>query len=206
MIGRPKPDPEEPQDEPAHGWGAIDRACQRVYGSQTPRHVGYPPGVRLGSGLQGCSAYDAGDHWHYVTYGLTELWLKEEGANPAVSGWGYEFTFRLVKNGRQAPGWPFSLLEFLARHTRTKFLPFEVDDRIDREGPLTDAVTTTLVALAVLLDPTLPSTTSDNGAFEFRQLFGITAEELAEMRATSTDAVLDRLRGNNPLLVTDPSR
>ena len=79
-----------------------------------------------------------------------------------------EFTFRLVKNGQQAPGWPFSLLEFLARHTRTKYHPFDVDDRIDRGGPITDAVTTTLVALAVSLDPTLPPTTSDNGAFEFR--------------------------------------
>jgi len=190
----------------APGWEAIDAACRQLHGTQTPKHVGYPPGVHLGAGLQGCSAYDADDHWHYVTYGLTELWAKEEGADPEVSGWGYELTMRVVKAGPEPEGWPFNELEFIARHTRTRGHPFRVGDRIDRERPIGGLDQTRLTAFAVLPDPELVPMTTPNGSFEFRQLVGITADELTEMRATSTEAVLNRLRRASPKLVTDPRR
>jgi hypothetical protein len=193
-------------EEPAPGWDAIDRALVDLYGSQTPKHVGYPPGLGLGSGLQGCSAYDAGDHWHYVTYGLTELYQKEARSHPEVSGWGYEMTLRVVRSGDEVPPWPFNELEFIARYTHDNNHPFEVDDRIDRGLPITGSADTRLTAFAVTLDATLPPTTSPNGAVEFRQLVGITAAELAEMKATSTAAVLDRFRQTDPLLITDPAR
>ncbi|MFC0542287.1 hypothetical protein [Kutzneria chonburiensis] len=46
----------------APGWDAIDA-----------RHVGYhPPKGFVGGALQGCSAYPAEGHWHYITYGLSE--------------------------------------------------------------------------------------------------------------------------------------
>jgi hypothetical protein len=63
-----------------------------------------------------------------------------------------------------------------------------------------------LIALAFAADPTLTRMESTNGTLEFRQVFGITADELAEMKRTSTALVLDRIRSANPLLVTDPAR
>jgi hypothetical protein len=190
-------------DDESPGWDAIDATLRRLYSDQAPRHVGYVPGLHFGSGLQGCSAYRAANHWHYVTYGLTELWSKEVDSDADVSGWGYEMTMRVVGTPDEPPGWPFDLLEKVARHTHSQAHPYLIGDRLDPGGPITGAADTALTAVAFTRDPELPSTQSSNGVFEFRQLVGITAAELAEMRNSSTDAVLDRLRAANRLLVTD---
>ena len=199
-------EPEAPRDPESPGWDAIQAALDGLYPEQEHRHIGYTPGLAFGSGLQGCSAYRAEDHWHYVTFGLTELWAKEEGSDPAASGWGYELTMRVTGPADEAPPWPFGLLEPIARHTRTNAHPFEVGDRLEPGGPITGSTDTRLVALAFTHDRSLAPIETTNGRVEFRQAVGITAEELAEMRATSTDAVLARLAADNPLLVTDPAR
>ncbi len=62
-----------PIDDSSPGWEAITATLESLYPGQEPRHVGYTPGLNLGSGLQGCSAYRAVDHWHFVTYGLTDM-------------------------------------------------------------------------------------------------------------------------------------
>jgi Suppressor of fused protein (SUFU) len=207
MLGRRrKPSGPVPGDgDAAPGWDAIERCLAEVYGPQEPHHVGYVPGLAFGSGLQGCSAYWAGDHWHYVTYGLTELWAKEGGADPLVSGWGYELTLRAVGEDRPPP-WPFDLLEKIARHTRAESHPFHDGDRLDTGGPITGGPGTRLTAVAFTQDPGLAPVATPNGSVGFRQVVGITADELALMRATSTGEVLDRLRAVDPWLVTDPSR
>jgi hypothetical protein len=125
-------------DLPAPGWDAIDATLRRLYPAEEPRHIGYTPGLAFGSGLQGCSAYRAADHWHYVTYGLTELWVKEPESDPQVSGWGYELTIRVTgPNGESAPNWPFDLLEKIARYTHENSHPFAVGDRLDPGAPIT---------------------------------------------------------------------
>ena len=51
--------------------------------------------------LDGISVYTAKEpieHWHFVTYGFSELYEKETG-DPENSGFGFELTFRLVKGG-----------------------------------------------------------------------------------------------------------
>lgn len=206
MLGRRRQESEPTPEPEAPGWDAIDRAMTGLYGTQAPKHVGYTPGLHFGSGLQGCSAYWASDHWHYVTYGLTELWAKADESDSEISGWGYELTMRVRGSSEEPVAWPFTLLETIARHTHDQRHPFLVGDRLDPGGPITGATDTRLTAVAFTLDAALPPVASPNGAFEFRQLVGITADELAEMRATSTDAVLDRLKAGSPLLVTDPSR
>ena len=44
--------------------------------------------------LDGISVYDAGDFWHFVSYGLSELYTKE-CEDPEYSGYGIELTFKL---------------------------------------------------------------------------------------------------------------
>jgi hypothetical protein len=135
------------------------------------------------------------------------LWAKEPESDPLVSGWGYELTIRVVgPNGEPAPGWPFELLEKIARYTHQNSHPFAVGDRLDPGGPITGRADTRLVAVAFAVDPELPAIESANGRLEFRQLVGITDEELAEMKQSTTAAVLDRIRTSSALLVTDPAR
>lgn len=83
------------------GWDAITAAFDRMYpGQDNPIHFGTLIPWRLGGPdpLQGVSAYDGGDYFHLVTYGLSDLYEKE-GSDPEYSGYGLEFTLKLRKAG-----------------------------------------------------------------------------------------------------------
>lgn len=82
------------------GWDAISEECDRVYPNQPdPKHYGTIISWQLGGDdpLDGISVYDGGDYWHFVTYGLSELYEKESEIED-VSGYGMEFTFKLKKD------------------------------------------------------------------------------------------------------------
>ena len=88
------------ESPPAPGWDAITEACERVYPNQKdPRHYGTLVNWRFGGDmpLEGISVYDGGSYWHFVTYGLSELYEKESDT-AEVSGYGMEFTFKLKKD------------------------------------------------------------------------------------------------------------
>ena len=83
------------------GWDAITAAFEKLYpGQEEPRHFATLIPWRLGGNdpLQGVSAYDGGDFFHLVSYGLSDLYEKE-GADPDYSGYGLEFTMKLRKAG-----------------------------------------------------------------------------------------------------------
>src|SRR5262249_51972754 len=107
------------------GWDAIDAALEEVYGEVEPLHYGTIIKWRLGGPdpLDGVSVYESTAfdiaHWHYVSYGLTELYEKES-VNADESGWGFELTFRLRRDSddesAQAPIWPINMMQNLARY------------------------------------------------------------------------------------------
>ena len=114
-------------NDDAPGWAAIDAALRKVYGEQEPQHWGTVIPMMLGGQdpLDGISVYDAEDHWHYVTYGFSELFDKETD-DKAWSGYGFELTFRLRKTDPEPPKWCASLLQNLARYvfrTHNGFAP-----------------------------------------------------------------------------------
>jgi hypothetical protein len=193
---------------------AIDAALARIYGNVKPQHVGYyPPRGLSGGVLQGCSAYEATGHWHYVTYGLSELYVPLPEADPSVSGWGFELTMRVAcEAGSTVPQWPFSVLDQIARHINRTGVPLDLGHRLDVHAPVTGyphidgAPDTNLTVLAVLTDPELGEISTPNGKVSFLQFVGVTAQENEQMVASSTAAVLNELARGNPLLITDPSR
>ena len=78
----------ETVDTQALGWDAVTAEFERVYPGQTnPKHYGTLIKWALGGKdpLDGISIYDGGDYWHFVTYGMTELYEKE-GDNDDISG------------------------------------------------------------------------------------------------------------------------
>lgn len=84
----------------APGWDAITTAFEKIYPTQeNPKHYGTLISWELGGNdpLRGISIYDGGDYWHFVTYGLSELYEKISD-NKDVSGYGMEFTFKLKKD------------------------------------------------------------------------------------------------------------
>jgi suppressor of fused protein SUFU len=177
-----------------------------LHGDAEPIHKALVPGVALGSPLQGVSAYAETDHWHFVTYGLTELFAKESKV-AEISGLGYELTMRVPKAGEDSPAdWPFELLAKVAAAAWAGN-DFAVGDRLQVGGPITGEPDCTMEAVAFVSDPSLPVwTESANGSFEFYELVGVTPKELVEMQASSTAEVAGRLGESNPLLITDTTR
>ena len=202
------------ETDDAPGWDAIDAALAQLYPDMEPRHVGYfpPPGFQ-GAGLQGCSAYPADGHWHYITYGLSELYQPGAEGDLEWSGWGFELTCRVVRGTEaEPPQWPFAMLNELAKHVNTNKVVLEPGHRIDLRQPITghphlpDAPPSELTVYALTLDPQLGRIDTPNGKVEFLQAVGVSSREKADMLETSTAAVLAGLTEDNPLLITDPHR
>lgn len=203
-------------DRAPAGWAAIDAALTARYGIQVPRHVAYLPPMAFSENLQGCSAYAADGHWHYVSYGLSDLFdTSDRVADPAlrVSGRGLELTLR-VRRGpeRTPPGWAFWVLNELARQVNRTGAAFLPADRFDMASPITghphqpDAPPTELTAWVFTVDPELGTIRTSNGRVQFLQAVGVTVQERARMAAGSPAEVLGGLAAASPLLVTDPGR
>ena len=104
------------------GWDAIDTAFNELYGEQEPKHYGTAIPYALGGPdpLDGISAYKVEHptpHWHFVTYGFSELYDKETN-DPEHSGYGFELTFRLTRteDETEPPAWALNLLQNMGRY------------------------------------------------------------------------------------------
>ncbi|GII52415.1 hypothetical protein Pth03_08040 [Planotetraspora thailandica] len=196
-------DEDEDEDE-APGWDAIEAAVARIVPPQQPLHWGTDtlPGQ---DGIYGLSAYRTSSHWLLVTFGLSELFGKDSD-DPEVSGWGFELTMRVPATDEQPPPWALRLLQQLGRYVFSAGRPFAGGHRMDPGGPITGAPDSRLTALAFARDPELGTIDTPNGQVEFLTVVGMTADELARMKETSTDQVLGEFAIASPLLVTDVRR
>ncbi len=106
---------------PALGWDAIESAFAALYPGQKARHWAHNGVMRMHdlrnppeNPFDGVSIYDGANFWHYVSFGLSDLYAKE--SNDEWSGFGYEFTFRLAKSSEaEPPLWPINVMGSLGR-------------------------------------------------------------------------------------------
>lgn len=178
---------EEP--ESTAGWDAITATFEKYYpGQVAPLH--FAPEVPWDLGgpdpLDGISVYDGKDFFHFVTFGLSELYEKESD-NMAYSGYGLEFTVKLAKKGLGSTRDEVNrelrnmaqILQNLARlifRDEKKFAPDEYiytgqTRGIDAEG------TSNLVGFILRLDDAGVVETP-NGWVKFTELIGVTEAEL----------------------------
>jgi len=211
LLGRSEPEHHH-SDEPVPGWDAINDALRPVYGDIEPLHWGTIVRWRLGGPdpLDGTSAYRADGpppHWHFISYGLSELYRKEKD-DPAVSGWGIELTFRLRREPTedQPPAWALNLLQNLARYVFESGNVLRPGDHLDLNGPIALGKPTEIRAVAFTLDPQLGHIETPHGSLDFVQVVGVTTDEYAAMRDWDTERLLDRFREREPMLVTDLAR
>ena len=173
------------EDYPAPGWDAITAAFARMYpGQEAPRHFGCLIPWRLGGPdpLQGVSAYDGGAYFHFVTYGLSDLYEKE-GADPEYSGYGLEFTLKLHKEGMgdemQEQQCIVGIFNDLARLTFEKGEQFFPDEYIYTGQELGFDVNqkSRLTGFVTALDEA-GTINTPNGKVDFVKLIGATDAEL----------------------------
>jgi suppressor of fused-like protein len=196
----------------AGGWQAIASAVSEIYGDEKPQHWGTIRRWRDGGpdpldGIDAFAAEGPPRHWHFVTYGLSELYSKESD-DLEMSGWGIELTFRLARGrfDQAPPKWPFSFLQNLARYvfeTGNVLAPLH---HLDLNGPIALETETGIRAVAFTEDPELPHIHTPNGGLQFVQVVGITIDELRTTMEWDTRGLLGLLARRDALLVTDLAR
>ncbi len=194
------------------GWDAIDKEFVKLYGDQEPKHYGTLISYALGGPdpLDGISAYKTDEpapHWHFVTFGFSELYDKESD-HPEESGYGFELTFRLDRGAEEEepPAWAINLLQNMGRYVFNSGNIFRSGDYMDANGPICLGSDTRLTALAFIQDPELPAIDTPNGRVEFIQMVGITRDELEAMQTWNTLGMLSACLPYMPHYITNLSR
>ncbi len=197
-----------------YGIDAIREALERLYPNTAPIHFGTIMRYSLGGPdpLDGISFYERETplpHWHCISFGMSELYAKTPGSAPDISGWGFEFTFRVARatDDKNVPTWVIPFLNNLARYVFNSGNPFRPGHHMDLRGPLTlEALPTLLSAVAFVADPELEPIDTPNGRLHFLQIVGLTKDELQAAKRWNTRGILRLLEESCPLWITDLER
>ena len=199
------------EQEKQEGFDAIAAQLERLYPGQEGVYYGTIIPAFLGGGdpLDGVEIYQSQEerpHWHYITYGFSELYEKES-ENAEVSGFGFELTFRLLR-GEEAepPVWPVNLLQNLARYVFEYGNPFGSGHHMNCNGPVCLDSDTELTALGFITDPQLGSMDTPNGRVEFLQAVALTHDEMNAQMCWKGESFLRLLETRQPLWITDLDR
>jgi hypothetical protein len=199
----------------APGWAAIDRALGMAHPGVVPHQFASKTAYDLDSPspLPAVSVYEGQgpEHWHYVTYGLTELFEKTS-ADLDVSGFGYELTFRLPRHPHEdrPPVWPIRLLQGIGHYVLSGHGSLDTGHVVDLGGPLCPAAEgsapTPLHGVVCVPDPTLTKLQTPHGSVLFLLLFGMTSEELEALETWELRRKVGLVHEVAPAGITDPLR
>ncbi len=209
-------------EDASPGWDAISARLGQLYPGQEPKHFGTLISHMLGGPdpLDGISAWRRTDpvpHWHFVTYGFSELYAKESD-DPEVSGYGFELTFRLaIEPGSAAeaaadtdaepPVWALNFLQNLARYVFQSGNVFRDGDWMTANGPIALGQATQICSMGFATDPELAEPlATPNGSVAFLQVVGLTLDEERAAKQWRTRNLLDVLLPHMPLWITDLGR
>lgn len=177
------------------GWDAITKECEKVYPNQKePKHYGTLINWKFGGNepLEGISIYDGGDYWHFVTYGLSELYDKETD-NKDISGYGMEFTFKLKKDNYENEEAEIKcicgILQSIARITFSKgeiFRPYEYLYTGQTQG-IDTKMKSNITGFITIPDKELKSIDTPNGKVDFVEFIGATDLELIALKNKELD-------------------
>lgn len=201
----------ETGEQDAPGWAAIDDALGRLYPRQVPHQFASQRAYELDgeSPLPAIAVYEAvrPEHWHYVTYGLSELFEKTS-RDAAVSGFGFELTMRVPRAAGETepPSWPLRALQGLGRYVLGTRSGFDTGHCADLGGSIAPGVESALTCLACVPDPLLRRIVTPFGALLFLQVVGLTRDELEAMQRLDHEGVVHLLAELDFHGLTDPSR
>ena len=201
------------KDDYAVGWLSIDKALEEIYRNQEPQHFAPTVPYALGgeNPLDGISIYESSkqsSHFHFVSYGFSELYYNEERVGEEFSKFGFELTFRLKKKSHDdATQWAINLMQNLAKYVFSSGKWFEEFHFIPANGPIRLEYDTDITAIAFVLDPELGKINTPNGEVSFLQMIGLTTAEYnaltVDPKTTETEKLILKLKAKNELLITD---
>jgi hypothetical protein len=208
-ILKKKKDGQQPPEgplPPAPGWDALEHAFAGLYPGHPPKwweHSGVhrmherrnPPE----NPLEAVAIYDPGPFWHFVSFGMSDLYAKESEGD--FSGFGYEFTFRIAKDlSGTPPLWPVEVMVSLAKaaHKGEDFAP----GHTIKTGPVDGQKETTLNTLLVTMDPAIQLLETPNGKVALLLLVGVEGHVRERALEVGVDTILAEISAKNPDLVT----
>lgn len=202
-------------EDDAVGWLSIDAELDKIYSNQEPQHFGPIIKYMLGGEdpLDGISVYESDAqelHYHFVSYGLSELYYDEEKAGGEFSKFGFELTFRLKNENGEDFHWAMNLMQNLAKYVFKSGKWFEEFHFIPANGPIKLESATYITALAFVEDPELGKINTPHGEVTFLQMVGLTTGEYDKLKENpkmaETEKLIEKLKEQNRLLITDLGR
>lgn len=186
---------EKKDDIQAPGWDAIENAAKRIYPNQDNlKHYATLIKWKFGGPdpLDGISVYDAEDYWHFVTYGLSELYEKESDVKE-WSGYGMEFTFKLKKgcytDEEKEIKCICGLLQQIAKITFTSgeiFNAYEYLYTGQTEGIDVRQISN-ITGFITIPDTKFSTLDTENGRVDFVEFIGVTNNELLALKNKELD-------------------
>jgi hypothetical protein len=198
----------------APGWDAVTEACRKVYGDQKESHYVTELAKRAISGgdefLDGYNIYvSAAGYRHIVTFGMSSLYGNPKSYGGEFSNWGYEMTMKLVAKSNEDCFWALDMLGNLARYTYRQKRWFEPLQFVSGGGePIKIGSGSMLKGLVSVSDTEFEGMDTVHGRLDFIQFVGITQRELdwANGNPDNAKLLVERMRADNPMLVTDLAR
>ena len=188
------------EEEEAEYAAVIKSKLEMIYGDQEPLFVS---ALDFGDAfLRGFEVYrseNGGPHWHYISYGFTDIAGGSED--------GFELTFRLKQEDESVPQWPFHLMNNIAKYVSSADTGFSPGHYIDCNGPIclpTEGQPgTKLVALGFVVDEELGVLETKHGKLNMLQAIGLTSDELSSLIQWSGKSFLHQVMMAIPMGVTD---
>jgi hypothetical protein len=199
------------------GWDAIDKHLAEVYPNRKPDEswgTALPAFLTGKDFLEACSVFksDSGGkfHYHFISYGFSELFYDEQAVGQEYSKFGFELTFRIKPDSEDinSQAWVFSLMQNLSNYVFESGHYFDDYHYIPTNSPIRLESETDIRALIFVTDSQLGEIETPHGKVKFLQMVGITQKEynLIKEQKLYRFELVENLRKNNPLLITDLER
>ncbi|XP_042192628.1 suppressor of fused homolog isoform X2 [Callorhinchus milii] len=163
----------------------------------------------------GNTTQDVPEHWHYVSFGLSDLYgdnrVHEFTGLEGPSGFGFELTFRLRREAGETapPTWPAELMQGLARYVFQSENTLCSGDHVSWHSPL-DNSESRIQHMLLTEDPQLQPVHTPFGTVAFLQIVGVCTEELQAAQQWNGQGILELLRtvpvAGGHWLITDMRR
>ncbi|XP_045475827.1 suppressor of fused homolog [Harmonia axyridis] len=138
-------------------------------------------------------------HWHYISFGLSDLHgdarVHDVSNSDGISGFGFELTFRLKREPEETapPTWPATLMQSLAKYVFQSGNTLCAGDHVSWHCAL-DNSESRIQHMLMTTDPQLKSTRTPFGTVDFIQIVGVCTEELKAAQQWNGMGVLEMLK------------
>lgn len=174
---------------------------KKIYNTIRKRNEG-------GAFLDEFEVYDVGEFWHYISFGMTELYEKESSNND-FSGWGYEYSFKLKKGiESEPPLWVITPLQKLARYVFNQSMPFGEAHYINFGKPIEFDLNKNLNSFIFSFDPIVGVIHTPTGSLNMLEIFCISQKDIDYCFSDENASckLVDVIRKVNPEFINDFSK